>query len=241
MILDFKIPESINQKVLWITVFGSVAISITVISWSKNKPICSSWKCHCGSVEADVNVMVNYAPSAECHCSDCIKFAKWMETEHNSPVDVLTGNNGGACMGQIYKDELNFMKGIEKIRTVKLTMNSFLHRYYTSCCGTPLGLCPVMKSYPMLIFYRENFTEKGAVFGSPWFRLNYRKNEDPPAHSTSGGGSAIGGSVPTSTGLHPGFILVTLTRALYGVLFGRGYPDPVEHFPSEVHVIDEGG
>lgn len=95
-----------------------------------------------------------------------------------------------------------------------------------------------MKSYPMLIFYRENFTEKGAVFGPPWFRLNYRKNEDPPAHSTSGGS---GGSVPTSTGLHPGFILVTLTRALYGVLFGRGNPDPVEHFPSEVHAIDEGG
>ena len=89
--------------------------------------------CRCGEVRGSVK---NAAPGTVnrvvCYCDDCQAFA-----HHLGRTDLLDAH-GGTDIVQVAPGSLVFHQGTERIEGVRLTTNG-LHRWYASCCNTPLG------------------------------------------------------------------------------------------------------
>lgn len=90
-------------------------------------------RCRCGQVRGrlrDVSpVKVN---RVVCYCGDCQAFAHWLER-----ADVLDAH-GGTDIVQFAPSSLAFEGGDDRIVGMRLSSNG-LHRWYATCCKTPLG------------------------------------------------------------------------------------------------------
>ncbi len=89
--------------------------------------------CRCGEVHGWVK---GASPStvnrAICYCDDCQAFAHYL-----GRADLLDAK-GGTDVVQVAPRALSFDKGVERIVGLRLSPKG-LHRWYASCCNTPLG------------------------------------------------------------------------------------------------------
>lgn len=92
-------------------------------------------QCRCGQLTGYV---ANTRPRgrAICYCRDCQSFAYFL----GEPQSILD-RNGGSDVIPVSVADVHFTKGQEHLACMRLSPNG-LHRWYTSCCHTPIGNTP---------------------------------------------------------------------------------------------------
>ena len=90
-------------------------------------------RCRCGEVEGRVeNAARETVNRVVCYCDDCQAFV-----HHLGRADLLDPH-GGTDIVQVAPASLAYTRGTDRIAGVRLTPKG-LHRWYASCCKTPLG------------------------------------------------------------------------------------------------------
>eukprot|EP00193_Tetraselmis_chui_P014318 CAMPEP_0177788258 /NCGR_PEP_ID=MMETSP0491_2-20121128/22002_1 /TAXON_ID=63592 /ORGANISM="Tetraselmis chuii, Strain PLY429" /LENGTH=236 /DNA_ID=CAMNT_0019309807 /DNA_START=42 /DNA_END=752 /DNA_ORIENTATION=+ len=185
--------------------------------------------CHCGRFAARVRLPLEVTPSAACCCHDCIDFAVWMEDVKRSPVKVL--HDRAVKMVQIFKKDMEVLRGGELIQRAQLRSDSQLLRFYASCCGTPIGLSPNLTSYPIIICYAQIFGENAQLLGPhTWTLFVSRQYPDPKTMPSS---LTLDGAAVCSDTVGPAFLGRVVVRVLYGMLVGKGRPSPIQAFSNQ--------
>jgi len=142
--------------------------------------------CRCGEVHGRAsNVGPDTVNRIVCYCSDCQAYAHQLHR-----ADVLDAH-GGSDIVQLAPAALSFDRGTDQIRGLRLSEKG-LHRFYASCCNTPLGNT-VGPALPFVGVVAQTFVVEGdagagldAVVGAPRGRV-YGQHAvgTPPAGSTS--------------------------------------------------------
>ena len=89
--------------------------------------------CRCGAIHGWVRgVSPSTVNRAICYCDDCQAFL-----HHLGRADLLDAH-GGTDVVQVAPRTVTFDSGAERIVGLRLTPNG-LHRWFASCCKTPLG------------------------------------------------------------------------------------------------------
>ena len=165
--------------------------------------------CRCGEVHGWLKgVSPSTVNRAICYCDDCQAFA-----HHIGRADILDAK-GGTDVVQVAPRSLSFDKGAERIVGLRLSPKG-LHRWYASCCKTPLGntftpAMPFVGIVPEALLgtseQREQLFGKvrGAIFGQ----------------------YAIGGAPPGSTKMSFGLMAHTMKLLLGWKLGGKAWPHP---------------
>jgi hypothetical protein len=89
-------------------------------------------QCRCGAVKGTVESKYT-GNRGICYCLDCQAFAHFLGREK----EVLD-ERGGTEVVQTLPRAVTFLQGAEKLACMRLTSKGLL-RWYTSCCGTPIG------------------------------------------------------------------------------------------------------
>jgi hypothetical protein len=143
-----------------------------------------------------------------CYCDDCQAYA-----HHLGRADLLDAH-GGTDVVQVAPAALTFEQGTDRIVGLRLAPKG-LHRWYTSCCRTPIGntLGPAV---PFVGIVAQGFEHDGAraddAFGPPLGGVQ--------------GKFAVGGAPDGSTGLNVRLIARALRRILGWRLGGKAWPHP---------------
>jgi hypothetical protein len=149
-------------------------------------------------------------------------------------LQLLT-NLGGTHMVHLYKDQFEWLEGTEYLERVRLRESVRLERIITKCCGTPIGYAPKDGcGSSMFTVHHEllSYTTKWK-FTDAWWRLNVRTVPEVERHWNDTPPTAC----VVSESLPPSFVLRTFGRALCGMLFKRGNPDPMKQIPEDYTVI----
>ena len=145
-----------------------------------------------------------------CYCDDCQAFL-----HHLGRAELLDAH-GGSDIVQVAPATLSFDRGLEHITAVRLTPQG-LHRWYASCCKTPLGNM-VSPGIPFVGIVTELFQgAPGArpcdeLFGAPHGRIL--------------GKFAVGEPPPGSVTFDLPFTARTLRKLLSWKLRGKSWPHP---------------
>lgn len=166
--------------------------------------------CRCGEVHGWVKgVSPRTVNRALCYCDDCQAFA------HQLGRGELLDAQGGTDVVQVAPSMVSFDKGQERIVGLRLSPKG-LHRWYASCCNTPLGntmtpTLPFVGIAPEALRttgeqQREQLFGKvrGAVFGQ----------------------FAIGGAPPGSTKMSWPLLVNSLRLVLSWKFGGKTWPHP---------------
>lgn len=136
-------------------------------------------------------------------------------------------------MVQMYKQDIQWMQGCEYLQRIRLRLNAPLERFYTTCCGTPIGFTSAtLKIFPFFVVYRDLLVSSNEVdFNPVGYRLNvakipiaqriWRRKQD---------------SAMESEGVSVAFIMKLLTRMMYGIMVGKNEPDPTACIANSGHV-----
>jgi hypothetical protein len=128
--------------------------------------------CRCGAIHGWVRgISPSTVNRAICYCDDCQAFLHYIGRAD------LFDSKGGTDIVQLAPACVTFDQGVERIVGLRLTPKG-LHRWYASCCKTPLGntLTPAFPFIGMALEVfrgavdaraRDEFfgTPRGAVFG----------------------------------------------------------------------------
>jgi Family of unknown function (DUF6151) len=117
--------------------------------------------CRCGEVRGCVkNAGPGTVNRVVCYCDDCQAFA-----HHLGRADLLDAH-GGTDIVQVAPASLVFHQGTERIVGLRLTPKG-LHRWYASCCNTPVGNT-VGPAIPFVGIVAGAFAGAGdRIFGKP--------------------------------------------------------------------------
>jgi len=137
-------------------------------------------KCECGKFQAIIkNPKKSNSNRAVCLCVDCQSFAHYLE----KPEKILD-SNGGTEIFATYPSQIEFVKGVENLKSMKLSPKGLL-RWYVDCCRTPIANTPGVKMPFTAIFHNcieLNAKDKDSVFGKLSLRFfgKYGKKPLPP-------------------------------------------------------------
>ena len=168
-------------------------------------------QCRCGKLHGWLRAAAPYTVNrVVCYCDDCQAFL------HHLDRAELLDAHGGSDIVQVAPATLSFDRGLEHITAVRLTPQG-LHRWYASCCKTPLGNM-VSPGIPFIGIVTELFQQApGArpcdeVFGAPSARIL--------------GKFAVGKPPPGSEKLNVGMIVRTVRKMFGWKLSGKTWPHP---------------
>lgn len=163
--------------------------------------------CRCGEVHGWVRgVSPDKVNRAICYCDDCQAFA------HRLGRAELLDEKGGTDVVQVAPCSLSFDEGVERIVGLRLSPKG-LHRWYASCCNTPLGnsMTPALPFIGVLASTlrggepeRTIGKVRGAILGQ----------------------FAIGGPPPGSTRMSLGLLAHSARLLLGWKLGGKAWPHP---------------
>ena len=136
--------------------------------------------CRCGEVRGRVK---NAAPGTinrvVCYCDDCQAFA-----HHLGRADLLDPH-GGTDIVQVAPRSLVFDQGTERIVGVRLTPKG-LHRWYASCCKTPVGNT-VGPAIPFVGIVARTFAgDVDGLFGRPTGAIHGKYAVGPAPEGSTG-------------------------------------------------------
>ena len=121
-------------------------------------------QCRCGAVRG---VVADAAPGAVnravCYCDDCQAYL-----HHLGRTDLFDAH-GGTDVVQVAPASLSFIQGKDRIQGLRLSPKG-LHRWYASCCKTPLGntVGPAMPFIGIVARVFDSASQKtDDVFGPP--------------------------------------------------------------------------
>lgn len=145
-------------------------------------------------------------------------------------------NHGGVQLVQLYKNQFQWIRGAENLRRARLSKCSPLERYFTSCCGTPIGFSSGnMKSFPLFIIYRELLAyENGVAFDPIQWRMNVERMSAEDRKWREEGENALESDVVPSS-----FFMTLLGRVCYGMFMGYHKPDPTISAINEVEDVPQ--
>ena len=162
-------------------------------------------RCRCGTVEGRVeNAASDTVNRLVCYCRDCQAYL-----HHLGRADLLDAS-GGSDIVQVAPAQLSYTRGTDRIAAVRLTAKG-LHRWYASCCKTPLGntLGP---GVPFVGVLAHLFGAPDDIVGPPAGRMF--------------GKFAVGAPPPGSTGPAVGLLLRAGGKVLGWKLGGKTWPHP---------------
>lgn len=162
-------------------------------------------RCRCGQVEGRVaDAAPDTANRVVCYCDDCQAFV-----HHLGRADLLDPH-GGTDIVQVAPASLAYTRGTDRIAGVRLAPKG-LHRWYASCCKTPLGntLGPGL---PFVGVVAQAFRSADDAFGPPLGGIY--------------GKYAVGAAPPGTT--RPSLRLIgrALRKVVGWKLGGRTWPHP---------------
>lgn len=167
--------------------------------------------CRCGEVHGWVRgVTPSTVNRGVCYCDDCQAFLHYLG--RSELMDAL----GGTDIVQVAPRSVTFDRGVERIAAVRLGPKG-LHRWYASCCKTPLGntltpIIPFVGMGPEVFRGVIDAGRRDEVFG--------------PVRGASFAQYAIGGIPDGATKFPLGFILSAVRRILGWKLGGKAWPHP---------------
>ena len=167
--------------------------------------------CCCGQIHGQVKgVSAQTVNRAICYCDDCQAFAHYL-----GRTDLLD-EHGGSDLVQVAPASLSYARGAELIVGVRLGPKG-MHRWYASCCKTPLGNTMPTPALPFIGLSIEAFLgldprRRDEVFGAPRGKV--------------WGQFATNGAPEGSTRLPPRMILHTVRLLLGWKLGGKTWPHP---------------
>lgn len=94
-----------------------------------------SIRCRCGAFRAELE-HPGRGTRAVCYCRDCQSFAHFL----GLPAGMLDAQ-GGTDIVAVRPRFVTFTRGVEHLTCMSLSERGTL-RWYTSCCGTPIGNTP---------------------------------------------------------------------------------------------------
>ncbi|WP_375228258.1 DUF6151 family protein [Roseobacter sp. S98] len=116
------------------------------------------FSCNCGTLKG---VLHDAAPANVCHlvcyCKDCRAFARHM----GQAAQLEPG--GGSPLVQVLPARIDITEGADRIACLRLSPKG-LHRWYASCCNTPLANTVGSPRMPLAGMWRGLF-EQTEVFG----------------------------------------------------------------------------
>lgn len=174
--------------------------------------------CRCGEVHGWVRgVSPSTVSRAICYCDDCQAFA------HRLGRSELLDAKGGTDVIQVAPSALTFDRGVERIAGLRLSPKG-LHRWYASCCNTPLGNT-MTPSLPFVGIVASTL-QVGAAQGKE--QGNGQALEQVVGKARGGilGQYAIGGPPPGSTKMPLGLVAHSLKLLLGWKLGGKAWPHP---------------
>lgn len=90
-------------------------------------------QCECGQFKAELTAFPKNSPGRlACYCDDCQAYLSYIDR-----MDLL-GASGLSEIIPVYPAEIKFIAGKENLKCVRLS-NKGMHRWYTSCCRTPIA------------------------------------------------------------------------------------------------------
>ena len=92
-------------------------------------------RCRCGAFQAELE-HADRGTRAVCYCKDCQSFAHFLRL----PPGMLD-TQGGTDIVAVRPRFVRFVLGLEHLTCMSLSPRGTL-RWYTSCCGTPIGNTP---------------------------------------------------------------------------------------------------
>jgi hypothetical protein len=102
-------------------------------------------RCSCGAVEGVLRaVSQRRANRGRCYCDDCQSFAHFL-----GRADEILDAHGGTVVLQISPKRFEIHQGREQVACMQLRPKGLL-RWYTKCCGTPLGNTSRMRWVPFV-------------------------------------------------------------------------------------------
>lgn len=114
------------------------------------------FSCNCGALKG---VLHQVAPDTGCHlicyCKDCRAFAR-----HMGQASQLE-RGGGTPLVQVLPARIEITQGQEQIACQKMSPKG-LHRWYASCCNTPLANTVATPKIPLAGMWRPNFASVDA-------------------------------------------------------------------------------
>jgi hypothetical protein len=168
--------------------------------------------CRCGAVHGRVRgVSPRTVNRAVCYCDDCQSFAHHLERPD------LLDEHAGTDIVQVAPSSVTYDRGAENIVGVRLGPKG-MHRWYASCCKTPLGNMMATPGLPFIGMSLEVFSgvaseqQRDEVFGKPRGKVF--------------GQYATNGAPAGSTRMPPGLIFNTLRLLAGWKLGGKTWPHP---------------
>jgi hypothetical protein len=153
-------------------------------------------RCRCGAVRG---IVTGASPQSVnrvvCYCDDCQAYAHQL-----GRADLLNAK-GGSDIVQLAPAALTFTEGQDRIAGLRLTPKG-LHRWYASCCNTPVG-------NPVQSFDAPRVDD---VFGAPVGEIF--------------GKCAVGEPPPGSTRFSPTLFLRAIGKVIGWRLRGKTWPHP---------------
>ena len=152
-----------------------------------------------------------------CYCDDCQAYV-----HHLGRADLLDAQ-GGSDIVQVAPSSVSFDRGSELIAGVRLSHRG-LHRWYASCCKTPLGNTP-RPVLPVIGFITEVL--QGATDARPVDEVI------GPPHGRVFGKAAIGEPPPGSERMDVLLVARILRKVLGWKIGGKTWPHPFFDRASE--------
>ena len=168
-------------------------------------------QCRCGRVHGWLrDVSPSRVNRTICYCDDCQAFLHYL-----GRADLLD-EHGGTDVVQVAPNSVTFDHGEECIVAVRLTPKG-MHRWYVSCCKTPLGntltpAVPFIGMPPEVFRGAATATDRDQAFGK--------------VRGAIMGKFAVGGPPKGATGFPIGIIVHAARLLLSWKLGGRAWPHP---------------
>lgn len=111
------------------------------------------WKCTCGAVEARVPTT---GARLSCYCESCREFVEKFD------MGARLDEAGGSDLLQVAPDGVEFLKGTENLRWLRLSPKGPM-RWYASCCGTPMANTLPTRAVAFASFQVHDIEPKSAL------------------------------------------------------------------------------
>jgi len=131
------------------------------------------WHCACGKVH--LRILPGRSREVTCYCEDCRRFARDF-----GEAEALDGG-GGVELVQMTSDRIRIATGGEELCALRYTDRGPL-RWYTRCCGTPLGGSFPTRTLPIAMLHR-NRLDPAEALGPPLVVAHARSAIGPVARA----------------------------------------------------------
>ncbi len=102
-------------------------------------------RCSCGAVRGVARVSGATGTRLICYCNDCQSFAHFLER-----ADDVLDAHGGTDIYQMAPRGLEITVGADQLGCVRLSVESYSLRWYTTCCLTPVANTRASPQIPLV-------------------------------------------------------------------------------------------